>query len=83
MKFGPKKPSTDNPGLDAFDAGQKRLLPFVLVVTALAAIVIEGASLAVLPILLIIGAIYLFVVVAGARIVRTLGLKLLNRKPKR
>lgn len=72
-----------NCGIDAFDAGQKRLLPVLLIVTALAAIVIEGASLAVFPTLLLIGAIYLFVVVAGARIVRTLGLKLLNRKPKR
>lgn len=79
VQCGPRKSSTENSGTEAVDAGQKKLLPMVLLVTALAAIMIERASFAILAILIVVGAIYLLVVVWGARIVRTVGLKLWYR----
>jgi hypothetical protein len=80
MESGPKNFSNNNPGTEAFDRGQKRWAFPVLVLASLAAILAEGASLVALPVLLGIGALFLLIIIGGARLIRTLGLKFLERR---
>jgi protein-S-isoprenylcysteine O-methyltransferase Ste14 len=68
-----------NPGTETFDQGQKKLALPILILTVLAAVLAEGASWDVVPVLLAIGAIYLLIVIGGARLVRALGMRFLDR----
>lgn len=49
--------SSKNPGTEAFDHGQK-FIPLVVSIAVLAAVVVEGAPLATIPVVLVCGAIY-------------------------
>lgn len=67
--------SDKNPGTEAFEKGQRRWAPLVLVLAAVAAVLVEGASFAILPGLLVVGALYLLIVIGGGRLITALGLK--------
>ena len=69
-----------NPGTDAFDKVQKRVVPLIIVVAAVLAIWRNDVSIALLPLALVAAALYLLVVTAGARVVRAIGLKLWQRR---
>jgi hypothetical protein len=75
MDPGRKTSSRKNRASEAFDREQLRLAPLGIIAAAIAAILVRGASLAVLPVLLIIGAVYVFIVYGGARVVRSLWFK--------
>ena len=72
--------SNKNPGTEAFDRAQKRAVVPIIIVAAVLAIWRNEVSWALLPVALIIGALYLLLVMGGTRIVRDFGLRLLNRR---
>jgi cation transport ATPase len=72
--------SKKNPATETFDRIQKVVVPIILVVAAVLAIWRNGVSIALLPVALIVAALYLIVVADGARLIRSFGLKLLDRR---
>jgi hypothetical protein len=68
-----------NPGTETFDRIQRIAVPIIIVVAAILAIWRNDVSIALLPVALIAAALYLFVVAGGARLIRSLGIKFLDR----
>lgn len=68
MRYRPKN-SSDNPGTKAFEQGQRRVAPFIILGAVIAAILVQGASWIVLPVLLVVGAVYWLIVFGGARLI--------------
>lgn len=78
MRYPPKN-SSDNPGSEAFEKGQKRVAPLIILGAAIAAILVEGASWVVLPALLLVGGVYWLIVSGGARVISRQGLRIWHR----
>ena len=72
--------SNKNPGTETFDRVQKWAAPIIIIVAAVLAIWRNDVSIALLPLALIVAALYLTIVIAGSRIVRAIGLKILQRR---
>lgn len=79
MDFGRMNSSNKNPGTETFDRVQKCVVPPIIVVAAVLAIWRNDVSIALLPVALIVAALYLTIVIAGSRIVRAIGLKIQRR----
>lgn len=78
-----RKSYSDSPGTEAFERGQKRAAPIAILVGVIAAILIEGASLIVLPLLLLVGVLYWLIVYGGARLLSRYGLRIWQRHKDR
>jgi hypothetical protein len=72
--------SNRNSATEVFDRVQKWALPLIIVVAAVLAIWRNDVSVALLPLALFVAALYLAIVIAGSRIVRAIGLKMLDRR---
>lgn len=72
--------SHKNPGTETFDLLQRRAAPVIVVVAAVLAIWRSDASIGLLPLALIVAALYLTIVIGGSRIIRAIGLKILQRR---
>lgn len=57
--------SSGNPGTEAFERGQRRVAPLVILGAAVVAMIVEGASLIVLPFVLLIAVLYWLIVYGG------------------
>jgi len=66
-----------NPGTAAFDRGQK-FAPIVIALVALAALLMQGASVIAVPIVFAVVGLYALIVIGGAQVIRALGLKFLD-----
>jgi hypothetical protein len=71
MGFGRMNSTNKNPATEAFDKAQRRAAPLVIVLAAVVAIWLGGAPIAFLPIFLVVGVLYLSIVFAGTRLIRT------------
>lgn len=69
-----------NPGTETFDRIQKIAVPIIIVVAAIFAIWRNDVSVALLPVALIAAALYLLIAAGGARLIRSLGMKFLDRR---
>lgn len=69
-----------NPGTETFDRIQRIVVPIIIVIAASLAIWRNDVSIALLPVALIAAALYLLVVAGGARLIRSLGMKFLDRR---
>jgi hypothetical protein len=72
--------SNKNPGTETFDRVQKWAFPVIIVAAAILAVWRNDLSFALLPLALLVAAIYLAIVVSGSRIIRAIGLKRLQRR---
>lgn len=71
--------SDRNAATEAFDKAQKRHAPFVIIFGALVGLWLSGASWLAFPIAIGVAALYAGLFIVGARIFRTVGLKLVER----
>lgn len=63
--------SDKNPAMETFDRLQKKTaVPLVLVV-ATVALIVNGASIWMFPIIFAVALVYVFIVIGGARLIRT------------
>ena len=69
-----------NPATETFDKVQRVSVPIIIVVAAILAIWRNDVSIALLPVALIVAALYLLLVMGGARAVRAFGEKRLGHR---
>lgn len=69
-----------NPGTETFDRIQRIAVPIIIVVAVSLAIWRNDVSIALLPVALVAAALYLLIVAGGARLIRSLGMKFLDRR---
>jgi hypothetical protein len=74
------KNSSGNPGSEAFEKGQRRVAPLVILGAAVVAMIVEGGSLIVLPVVLLIAGLYWLIIYGGARLISNFGLRMWQRR---
>lgn len=72
--------SSKNPGTETFDRIQRWAVIPIVIVSAVLAIWRNDVSWALLPVALVAGALFLFLVMGGAKVVREWGISLLSRR---
>lgn len=72
--------SNKNSATETFDRIQKVVVPIIVVVAAVFAIWRNDVSIALFPVALIVAVLYLTAVAGGVRLIRSFGLKLLDRR---
>jgi len=72
--------SGKNPATEIFDKGQRIVVPIIIVLAAVLAIVRNDVSIALFPVALVVAGLYLLVVAGGARGIRSLGMRFLDRR---
>lgn len=75
--------SSRNPGTEAFDRVQRKAVPIVIVAAAVLALFLNDVPAALFPVAVAVAAIYLLLVVGGARVISTFGTKLIERYRRR
>lgn len=70
MNYEPMNSSDKNPATETFDRLQKKTAVPLILVVATIALVANGASILMFPVILGIVAVYVFIVMGGSRLIR-------------
>jgi hypothetical protein len=71
MNFGHMNSSDKNPAMETFDRLQRKTAVPLALVVATVALVVNGASIWMLPIVFAVAFVYVFIVIGGSRLIRT------------